>query len=128
MTKFNENSQRKLNIFRCYAHSYIHVRRRLSVVVGSILWLMLVGLALGRMSTLPEQRRPGSAIVAHRGGGGGAVESPVLSKPNGTLDVGGGGSGGGLGEMYGGQGLHKANVYVLGEKTQMKVSQMKEFP
>ena len=42
-------------------------------------------------------------------------DSPVMTRQNGTIDV------SGLGEI-GTQGLYKATLYVLGEKTQMKVS------
>lgn len=70
-------------------------------------------LALGRAGSLYDQRRPGSASVPPHHG----VDSPVMSKPNGSaIDT------RGLGDIYGSQGLYKAALYVLGEKTQLKVS------
>jgi len=58
-----------------------------------------------------EAQRPVSAVPKHSG----SSDSPKTQKQNGVVE---------FGDVGGSHGLQKAALYVLGEKTQMKVCQM----
>ena len=63
------------------------------------------------MSSLYDRRSTSATTSPHY------IDSPTVHKQNGTIDI------GGLGEMNI-HSLRKANLYVFGEKTQMKVKKI----
>ena len=91
-----------------FFHFSVSVDVSLSKFLCIDVHLRTLSSALGRMSSIRD-RRPISALSTRY------PDSPVMTRQNGTIDV------SGLGEI-GTQGLYKATLYVLGEKTQMKVS------